>query len=192
LYADIKGHIPVRGAWVKAFHTFHNMSGFSFELPNGTTVKTCPAALGFSFPAGTSDGPGHGNFTQHNSNPENTSLMWRAVSRMLKKAGPEQKECQHPKPILLDVGEVFRPYEWTPNVVDIQTFRVGQLVMIVSPGEATTMAGRRWKNAVKDRVEDLFASEIGSTEAVVVLGGPANSYTHYITTEQEYGYVCSL
>ena len=94
--------------------------------------------------------------------------------------------CQHPKPVLLDVGEMHKPYEWTPNIVDIQAFRVGQLVIIVSPGEASTMAGRRWKDAVKSEAKSLF-SDLGSTEPVVVLGGPANSYTHYITTQEEYG-----
>jgi neutral ceramidase len=38
---------------VKSFHFYQNMSFFEFELPNGTTVETCPAALGHSFAAGT-------------------------------------------------------------------------------------------------------------------------------------------
>ena len=94
--------------------------------------------------------------------------------------------CHAPMPILLDVGEMRKPYMWTPNVVDIQTFRVGQLVIIVSPGEATTMAGRRWRNAVQESVGAMFAREEVQASPVVVLGGPANSYTHYITTEEEY------
>ncbi|KAG4217684.1 hypothetical protein PC116_g33836 [Phytophthora cactorum] len=106
---------------------------------------------------------------------------------MLKSPTEEQIACHAPKPILLDVGEVSSPYQWTPNVVDVQVFRVGQLVIIVSPGEATTMAGRRWKNAVADEITALFADETLSAPPVVVLGGPANSYTHYITTEEEYG-----
>ncbi|KAI1416254.1 Neutral/alkaline nonlysosomal ceramidase [Hypoxylon sp. FL1857] len=179
--------IPVRGGWVKSFHTFHNMSGHQFQLPNGTEVRTCPAALGYSFAAGTSDGPGAFDFTQHNSNSTNTSPIWRVVGGMLKAPSEEQIACHAPKPILLDVGEVSSPYQWTPNVVDVQVFRVGQLVIIVSPGEATTMAGRRWRNAVRDQVTALFAEESQSASPIVVLGGPANSYTHYITTEEEYG-----
>ncbi|KAI0538803.1 Neutral/alkaline nonlysosomal ceramidase [Xylaria digitata] len=177
---------PIRGNWVKSFHTFHNMSNFRFQLPNGTEATTCPAALGYSFAAGTSDGPGAFDFTQHDGNPNTTSPVWQVVSNILKAPSKEQVACHAPKPILLDVGEVSTPYEWTPNVVDVQAFRVGQLVIIVSPGEATTMAGRRWKNAVAKEVEAQFASEENSESPVVVLGGPANSYTHYIATEEEY------
>ncbi|SPQ22096.1 4497b211-af87-4ed1-b15d-027b931e9f87 [Thermothielavioides terrestris] len=182
---------PVGGGPVKAFHSFHNMSDFSFNLPNGSQVRTCPAALGYSFAAGTSDGPGAFDFTQHSGNENTTSPVWRVVSRLLKDPTPTQRACHYPKPILLDVGEIDTPYAWTPNVVDVQAFRVGQLVIIVSPGEATTMAGRRWKQAVQDAFVALSEAEPrrGASPApspVVVIGGPANSYTHYITTEEEY------
>ncbi|CAK7234031.1 hypothetical protein SBRCBS47491_008813 [Sporothrix bragantina] len=169
---------------VRSFHTFHNMTGFSFELPNGTMASTCPAALGYSFAAGTSDGPGAVNFTQHDSDPSNTSPVWKAVSRFLKNPSKEQKACHGAKPILLDVGELHTPYLWTPNIVDIQVFRVGQLVIVVSPGEASTMAGRRWKEAVGNAFPAVDSSS--KDDPIVVLGGPANSYTHYITTEEEY------
>lgn len=182
---------PIRGPWVKSFHTFHNMTDFHFFLPNGSEARTCPAALGYSFAAGTSDGPGAFDFTQHDGNEKTTSPVWRVVSRLLKEPTPEQRACHSPKPLLMDVGEMSSPYQWTPNVVDIQVFRVGQLMIIVSPGEASTMAGRRWKEAVRDTSAALFQHEAGSsspnTPPVVVIGGPANSYTHYITTEEEYG-----
>jgi len=184
---------PVRGSLVKSFHTFHNMSDFSF-VSNGKEVHTCPAALGYSFAAGTSDGPGAFDFTQHDGNENTTSPVWRAVSYLLKEPTEKQRACHSPKPILMDVGEMYSPYQWTPNIVDVQVFRAGQLVIIVSPGEATTMAGRRWKEAVHDASAVLFQQETGSaprssalSPPVVVIGGPANSYTHYITTEEEYG-----
>ncbi|KAJ3552664.1 hypothetical protein NPX13_g11060 [Xylaria arbuscula] len=187
LYDEMsQDYTPIRGKWVKSFHTFHNMSNFEFELPNGTEVSTCPAALGYSFAAGTSDGPGAFDFTQHNGGPNTTSPLWQVVSGILKEPNEEQVACHGAKPILLDVGEVSTPYEWTPNVVDVQAFRVGQLIFIVSPGEATTMAGRRWKNAVAMEAQAQFSSEENADTPVVVLGGPANSYTHYITTEEEY------
>ncbi len=176
---------PIRGATVKSFHKFHDMSTFTFTLPNGTSARTCPAALGYSFAAGTSDGPGAFDFTQHSGNENTTSPVWQVVSRLLKDATPEQRACHSPKPILLDVGEVHTPYDWTPNIVDVQSFRVGQLVIVVSPGEASTMAGRRWKGAVREASAALFGGD--APEPVVVIGGPANSYAHYITTEEEYG-----
>lgn len=183
LYDESEKMTPIHGSWVKTFHRFHNMSNFHFQLPNGTEVETCPAALGYSFAAGTSDGPGAFDFTQHDGGPNTTSPVWKVVSGLLKAPSEEQKVCHGAKPILLDVGEMTSPYLWTPNVVDVQVFRVGQLVIVVSPGEATTMAGRRWKNAVSDGVVSMSGS---ATPPVVVLGGPANSYTHYITTEEEY------
>lgn len=183
--------VPVKGPWVKSFHTFHDMSNFTFHLSNGSLASTCPAALGYSFAAGTSDGPGVFDFTQHDGDPSNTSPVWKVVSHFLKEPSDEQRACQGSKPILLDVGEVQRPYAWTPNVVDVQAFRVGQFMIIVSPGEATTMAGRRWKDAVHAESMALFHNNgyedsSHAPSPVVVLGGPANSYTHYITTEEEY------
>lgn len=44
--------------------TFVNFSRLSVGLPSGEIVSTCPAAVGFGFAAGTSDGPGAFDFTQ--------------------------------------------------------------------------------------------------------------------------------
>jgi neutral ceramidase len=176
----------VVGSSVKSFHTFQDMSSFNFPLENGSYVHTCPAALGYSFAAGTSDGPGAFDFTQNNPGDPNASPVWSVVSGLLKAPTEEQKRCHFPKPILLDVGEMTTPYQWTPNIVDVQVFRVGQFLMIISPGEATTMAGRRWKSAIQSSAASLALSGSSSVEPIVVIGGPANSYTHYITTPEEY------
>ncbi|KAM0525749.1 hypothetical protein ACHAPE_000460 [Trichoderma viride] len=171
---------PVTGSSVKAFHFFQDMRYFNFTLPDGTKAQTCPAALGYSFAAGTSDWPGAFDFTQGESgNPDNP--FWGVVGGLLKPPGPQQVACQQPKPILLDVGEVSTPYAWTPNIVDVQMLRVGQLVVIISPSEATTMSGRRWKAAVAKEAA-TFLDE----SPIVVLGGPANSYAHYCATPEEY------
>lgn len=52
--------IPIKSSSdVRSFHVFHDMNGYEFTSPfNGSTLKTCPAALGYSFAAGTTDGPG--------------------------------------------------------------------------------------------------------------------------------------
>ncbi|KAH9965464.1 Neutral/alkaline nonlysosomal ceramidase [Russula dissimulans] len=63
-------------------------------------------------------------------------------------------------------------------------FRVGNLVMLIIPGEMTTMAGRRIRNAVRAR---LTADGIIGEDAYVVIAGPANTYAHYVTTREEYG-----
>ena len=43
---------PVSGV-VKYVHTYMNMTYRQFQLPNGTTVQTCPPAMGYSFAGGT-------------------------------------------------------------------------------------------------------------------------------------------
>jgi len=160
------------------------MQYYKFPLDNGTIVQTCPAALGYSFAAGTSDWPGAFDFTQGDEGAPNNPL-WQVVSGLLRVPSAEQKQCQGPKPILLDVGEMSFPYAWSANIVDIQALRVGQFIIIVSPSEASTMAGRRWRNAVKSAAA---SSSVTGTdrEPFVVLGGPANSYAHYVTTPEEY------
>lgn len=154
------------------------MRYWEFTLPNGSTAVTCPAALGYSFAAGTSDWPGAFDFTQGDSGKPDANPLWAVVSGLLRARGPEQKRCQGAKPVLLDVGEMDQPYAWTPNIVDVQTLRVGQLV-IVSPSEATTMSGRRWKAAVAHEASKFLAGD-----PIVVLGGPANSYSHYCATPE--------
>jgi neutral ceramidase len=138
--------------------------------------------MGNSFAAGTSDGPGAFDFVQNDPGAPNNPF-WNVVGSAIAPPSKEQRDCQYPKPVLLNVGQATVPYQWSPNIVDVQVLRVGQLVIIVSPGEATTMSGRRWREAVHKQIE---ASGIAK-DPIVVLGGPANSYVHYITTEEEYG-----
>lgn len=44
--------------------TYVDMTNLSVKLSSGEEVTTCPAAVGFSFAAGTTDGPGAFDFTQ--------------------------------------------------------------------------------------------------------------------------------
>ncbi|PNS19167.1 hypothetical protein CAC42_1903 [Sphaceloma murrayae] len=176
------GQFPV----VKSVHVFVDFANRTFTLPNGTDVRTCAAALGYSFAAGTTDGPGAFDFKQHNPGDPQASPLWEAVRNKLHQPGSDQIQCQGVKPILLDVGETTKPYLWTPNVVDLQFFRIGNLFIIVSPGEATTMASRRWKNILERAAVSLIREDGEGVNPLAVLGGPANSYTHYITTTEEY------
>ena len=177
---------PVSGdsGIVRSLHSFVDFgAGYKFKLANGTEKQTCKAALGFSFAGGTTDGPGFADFVQNDpgapSNP-----FWLIVRGFLRTPSAEQKKCHEPKPILLDVGEMDKPYDWSPNIVNIQMLRVGQLTIIVAPGEATTMAGRRWREAVKDELDKR--SIVPKAQSWEVIGGPANTYTHYIATPEEY------
>ena len=83
---------------------------------------------------------------------------------------------------MLDVGTLTLPYAWAPDIIDIQVLRVGQLFIIISTSEATTMSGRRWKDAIAKGVQKT----LGISDPQVVLGAPSNSYAHYVATEEEY------
>ena len=40
------------------------------------------------------------------------SEKWRRIRDGLKKPSKYQEDCQLPKPILIDTGEIFKPYAW--------------------------------------------------------------------------------
>jgi neutral ceramidase len=167
------------GPTVRSFHFFKDMQYWSFLGPNGETVMTCPAALGHAFGAGATDGPGERGFSQSDT----TNPFWAFASSAIKTPSAKQKACQGVKPILLDIGEMDWPYAWGPNILDVQMFRVGQFIIIVAPTEATTMAGRRWRNAIANAAKSILPA---GADPLVVLGGPANTYTHYTVTPEEY------
>jgi neutral ceramidase len=173
---------PIKDTTVKAYHFFQDMQFFKFQ-ENGRELQTCPAALGYSFAAGTSDWPGAFDFTQADSGAPSANPIWSVVSGVIRTPSQAQRDCQQPKPVLLDVGELSVPYAWTPNLVDIQMFRVGQMFMIISPAEVSTMAGRRWKAAIASAAT---SQGLVSNEPIVTVGSPANTYAHYVVTPEEY------
>ncbi|KAL1643235.1 hypothetical protein SLS61_009334 [Didymella pomorum] len=172
---------PIAGS-VRAFHTYADFSNYTIVLANGSLATTCPAAMGNSFAAGTTDGPGAFDFVQNDPGAPNNPF-WNVVGSAISPPNKAQRACQYPKPVLLNVGQASTPYPWSPNIVDIQTLRIGQFIIIVSPGEATTMSGRRWREAVFNSAKSSLSL---GTDPIVVLGGPANTYAHYIATAEEY------
>ncbi|EPS68686.1 hypothetical protein M569_06080, partial [Genlisea aurea] len=94
-------------------------------------VRTCPAAMGFAFAAGTTDGPGAFDFTQGD---DKGNAFWRLIRDLLKTPSKEQQDCHHPKPILLDTGEMKEPYDWAPSILPVQILKIGQLVLLCVPG----------------------------------------------------------
>ncbi|KAL4919353.1 Neutral/alkaline nonlysosomal ceramidase [Aspergillus aurantiobrunneus] len=173
-----------RSSQIASFHLFEDLDGYTFQSPfNSSTLSTCSAALGFSFAAGTTDWPGYFDFTQNDTTPAERNPLWYIARGFLRQPTSEQRKCQEPKDVLLDVGEISLPYAWTPNIVDIQLLRIGQLMVVISTSEVTTMAGRRWKEAIADSASEVLSI----SDPLVVLGSPANSYAHYVTTEEEYG-----
>ncbi|KAH9307463.1 hypothetical protein KI387_035374, partial [Taxus chinensis] len=95
-------------------HVYLDFSKLEVKIQEGhgsreKVIKTCPAAMGFSFAAGTTDGPGAFDFQQGD---DKGNLFWRFVRNLLKTPTAEQVECQKPKPVLLDTGEMSQPYAW--------------------------------------------------------------------------------
>ncbi|CAA2968618.1 Hypothetical predicted protein [Olea europaea subsp. europaea] len=167
-------------------HTYVDFSELQVTIPKqgGDTeiVKTCPAAMGFAFAAGTTDGPGAFDFKQGD---DKGNAFWRLVRNLLKKPKQGQVDCQHPKPILLDTGEMKVPYDWTPSILPVQILRIGQLVILSVPGEFTTMAGRRLRDAVRTVLTSGGSKEFDENVHVVI-AGLTNTYSQYITTFEEY------
>ena len=65
-----------------------DMTNQAVTLSNGTQVHTCKPAMGYSFAAGTIDGPGAFDFTQGDNS--STSPLWNVVRDLLKDPSKEQ------------------------------------------------------------------------------------------------------
>ncbi|XP_050243801.1 neutral ceramidase 2 [Quercus robur] len=176
---QLKGKVDYR-------HAYLNFSSLEVSLPKvgggQEVVKTCPAAMGFSFAAGTTDGPGAFDFNQGD---DKGNAFWRAVRNLIKTPSQEQVKCQLPKPILLDTGETKKPYDWAPSILPVQILRIGQLVILSVPGEFTTMAGRRLRDAVKTVLTSKGKGKFDSNVHIVI-AGLTNTYSQYVTTIEEY------
>ncbi|KAK9986015.1 hypothetical protein SO802_030966 [Lithocarpus litseifolius] len=81
---QLKGKVDYR-------HAYLNFSSLEVSLPKvgggQEVVKTCPAAMGFSFAAGTTDGPGAFDFNQGD---DKGNAFWRAVRNLIKTPSQEQ------------------------------------------------------------------------------------------------------
>lgn len=138
----------------------------------------CSPAMGYSFAAGTTDGPGAGDFKQ---GTKSDNPLWDAVRDFLAPPTEEDVKCQAPKPILIATGRIKYPYPWQPTVVPTQLVQIGDVIITALPGEFTTMSGRRVRNAVKNSI-----LQSGANDVQVLLAGLSNIYTSYVATPEEY------
>ncbi|XP_009410869.2 neutral ceramidase [Musa acuminata AAA Group] len=173
----VKGKVDYR-------QTYLDFSKLQITLTDGDqkVVKTCPVAMGFAFAAGTTDGPGMFDFKQGD---DKGNAFWKLVRNILKTPSQEQIACQQPKPILLDTGDMNVPYDWAPSILPVQIIRIGQVVILCVPGEFTTMAGRRLRDAVRTVLTSDGSGEFGSNVQIVI-AGLSNTYSQYVTTFEEY------
>ncbi|HHF0526175.1 TPA: neutral/alkaline ceramidase [Legionella anisa] len=164
------------GKGVDYRHQYLDMENTSVgsEFTGGAEEHTCRATLGYSFGAGTTDGPGLEIFF-HQGQLE-TDPFFVFIRDIIKQPTPSMIRCQQPKPILLAVG--LNEPAWVPHNMPVQIFKIGDLVIAGVPGEFTTMSGRRIKN--------LLHEAFLVPEKHVVIAGLSNSYAGYITTPEEY------
>ncbi|XP_040294244.1 neutral ceramidase [Bufo bufo] len=160
-------------------HQWVDMSNVTVKLNETHNATTCKPALGYSFAAGTIDGPGLINFTHGMTEGD---PFWDALrDALLGVPSNETTKCHQPKPILLNTGETNGSIPWHPTIIDVQIITIGSLAILAVPGEFTTMSGRRLREAVKKELDPLDTKNID-----VVIAGLSNVYTHYITTFEEY------
>lgn len=153
----------------------------TITLDDGTEkeVHGCLPAMGYSFAAGTTDGPGEFDFTQGSTSG---NAFWNLIRDFIFPPTPEDQECHNPKPILIMSGRIQLPYEWQPVVVSTQMFQIGNVIFTAVPGEFTTMSGRRLRDAVKE----VVVENGGSEDTRVIITGLSNIYSNYIATPEEY------
>ncbi|XP_017756757.1 PREDICTED: neutral ceramidase isoform X2 [Eufriesea mexicana] len=168
---------------LRVVHRYVNMVEQTAEYYNETTQKTetvhgCEPAMGYSFAAGTIDGPGSFSFKQGTTT---ANPMWNAVRNLLAAPTSEDIKCHGAKPILLATGHMNLPYEWQPKIVSTQVALIGNVVIAGVPGEFTTMSGRRLREAIKRVMNDA-----SDDETSVIIAGLCNTYSDYVTTPEEY------
>lgn len=152
-------------------HSFVAMDNVNIDptLTDGQPHTTCPAAIGISMLAGTTDGEGLGK----------QGVSCNTLSKTIPGVVCEfmTTPCQGVKPIALDLENKF-PYPWVPSILPFQVFKIGNVIIAAAPAELTTMSGRRIKSTIQ--------KELGAANYHVVLSTLANAYVQYVTTHEEY------
>lgn len=172
-------NIKVEGPLAIA-HQYVDMSNVKLQTSNGT-VTTCKPAMGYSFAAGTTDGPGAFDFQQ---GVTTSTPFWNLVRDFMRRPSLELTACHYPKPILVATGEMKFPYQWQPTILPVQILKIGSILNIAVPSEFTTMAGRRLREAVLEEANRVTTSSDMTWR--VVLSGLSNAYSSYVVTPEEY------
>lgn len=161
----VKGGVDYR-------HTFVEMDKVTIgpQYTDGQVHTTCPAAIGISMLAGTTDGEGVGK--QGETCDEISKNIPGFICEMM------TTSCQEVKPIALQTG-LMKPYPWTPNILPFQMFKIGNLLIAAAPFEITTMSGRRIKETIAKALP--LASKYHT-----VLSTLSNAYVQYMATYEEY------
>jgi neutral ceramidase len=179
---------PLPATGVSYCHMNIDMNGHQVSANYTSTGKdevTCPGAIGDATAAGTTDGAGDFTFVQGtNVSSGDANSFFNHLGAILSRPSEQQRQCQGEKPIFINTGEIKIPAEWTPNIVPIQMFRIGNFWLLAVPSEFTTMSGRRLRNTVRSTLVSLGVADEHTS---VVIAGLSNEYSQYVTTYEEYG-----
>ena len=168
LYSDKQATV-LRGP-VAAAHRFEDLAYKAVAAPYAAPgTRICNGVLGVSFAAGTKNGRPFPIFPEHAV----YGKTWLPITLL-----PQEQACHAEKVLLLPTGFV-EPEPWTARVAPFQIIRIGELAVVATPFEITTMAGRRLK-------EQVLRSLAPSGVRFVALSALANEYLHYVTTREEY------
>jgi len=175
---------PIEGGFQGVFQRI-DMSDRHFVSPNGMYLKTCKAALGFSFAAGTTDGNPGAITKEFMQGDTNGHPFLKVIRDLIPFTRPPktQIDCHAPKPIFLYTGGMNLPYQWHPNIVGTQIFKLGRVYILGGPSEFSTMAGRRLRETVSNIIKRIKPEE---QHPKVVFTGMTSIYNHYVTTTEEY------
>nr|WP_256489344.1 neutral/alkaline non-lysosomal ceramidase N-terminal domain-containing protein [Pleionea sp. CnH1-48] len=189
----LSGHLDYRHQ-----HVFMPGYSVSNEFTQRGTQSVCEGALGWSMAAGAGwDGPSNIPGVVEGMTVDNEGVVWNKSSNLFEAiidgyplfalldavsasglfGETDNDPCQYPKPTL--VNRKALGTELYAGIAPFQLFVVDSLAIVAVNGEMTTMAGRRLKRLVLDRL-----TAVGVTE--VVIAGLANSYQGYITTPEEF------
>jgi neutral ceramidase len=170
-------------------HRWANFEDYwvSSQFTGNQWKKLCSAARGFSFAAGGENGPSNIPGIYEGMTRDSFSIGdavnqvdQSALGGLVRLAFGAISlgaidDCQEQKPNLLATGAL----NLVPEVVPVQLFVIGDFAILAMPGEVTTMAGRRLRQTV---INELGA--MGVQRAVIA--GLANTYTGYVTTNEEF------
>ncbi|CAD5120124.1 DgyrCDS8701 [Dimorphilus gyrociliatus] len=163
---------------IGSVHQWVNFTGIEVES-NGQTYKTCAPAMGYSFAAGAVDGPALGPPFVQGLNESDPVID--TIRDLILPASEELLACHEPKPILISSGEADDEWPWQPEVLPLQVFRLGRLIILGIPAEVTTMSSRRFVAA-----SEQVMRENGIDNPKVIVAGVTNMYINYIVTPEEY------
>ncbi len=182
---ELRGSIEVR-------HKHINLSNTKIE---GTSERTFPAALGISIFTGRTESGiqpvGMKERIDIKNDGDLSLVTQRFVSAVLKLFSTFIKNFSYPdylseelinghgnKTIIIAPG-ISDPYPLVPEILPVQIIRIGSLAVLSIPGEITTMAGRRLREAILNLLKPIGVKYIA-------ISAYANAYAGYITTREEY------